>query len=68
MEEPDHKFNFNKVKILHTEQFLVKRKLAEIFLYTYKNNILIIKKTQRHLDLKIKRLSIKITSYNSITS
>ena len=36
-------------------------------LYTHKNNILIINKTLKHLDSNTKPLSIKTTSYNSIS-
>ena len=40
MEELNHKFNFNNVKVLHTEQSLDKRKLAEIlFIHAQKQYI-----------------------------
>ena len=40
MEETDHKFNFNKDKIIHTKQSLCKRKLAEmLFVHAQKRYI-----------------------------
>ena len=48
MEGSNHKFNFNNVKVLHTEQLLEKRKLAEMLFIYAQNNILIIIKTLRH--------------------
>ena len=40
MEDANHKFNFNNVKVLHTEQLLGERKLAEmLFIHAQKQYI-----------------------------
>ena len=40
MEDANHKFNFNNVKVLHTEQSLSKRKLSEmLFIHEQKQYI-----------------------------
>ena len=68
MEGSNHKFNFDKVKVLQIEQSLGKRKLAEmLFIHAQKQYI---KNQQDTKTLRFEyktRLSIKTISYNSIS-
>ena len=66
MKGSNHKFNFNNVKVLHTEQSLGKRKLAEMLFIHARKQYINNQQDTKTLRFEYKTFIKKTNSYNSI--